>query len=52
MERHSFTIVQWCKNMNVVQVAAGNELSMLLTDEGDVYTSGYNDMGNTQFSQS
>lgn len=35
--------------MNVVQVAAGNEHSLILIDNGDVYSSGYNETGNTQF---
>jgi alpha-tubulin suppressor-like RCC1 family protein len=47
IERHVFTLVDSCKNFNVVQVAAGNEHSLILIDTGDVYSSGYNEMGNT-----
>lgn len=47
IERHVFTLVDSCKTLNVVQVAAGNEHSLILTENGDVYSSGYNEMGNT-----
>ena len=33
------------QSLRVVQVAAGNEHTALLTDQGDVYTCGYNDSG-------
>eukprot|EP00347_Sterkiella_histriomuscorum_P015743 403355850 len=33
--------------MNVIQVAAGNEHTLILTDCGDVYSGGYNEMGNS-----
>ena len=42
-ERHYFTLVESCKSLNVIQVAAGNEHSLILTDSGEVYSSGYND---------
>ena len=42
-----FTLVDSCKGLNTVQVAAGNEHSLILTDSGDVYSSGYNEMGNS-----
>jgi len=45
IERHVFTLVDSCKNLNVIQVAAGNEHSLILTENGDVYSSGYNEMG-------
>ena len=41
-----FTLVESCRALNVVQVAAGNEHSLVLTEQGDVYSSGYNEMGN------
>lgn len=44
-----FTIVESSKALNVIQVAAGNELSLILTENGDVYSSGYNEMGSSQF---
>ena len=45
IERHVFTLVESCKNMLVTQVCAGNEHSLILTEKGDVYSSGYNEMG-------
>jgi len=46
IERHVFTLVESCKGLNVVQVAAGNEHSLILNDCGEVFSSGYNEMGN------
>ena len=45
-----FTLVESCKHLSVVQVAAGNEHSLVLTENGDVYSSGYNEMGGTNSS--
>ena len=52
IERHVFTLVESCKNLSVVQVAAGNEHSLILLDNSSVYSSGYNEMGNSQISSS
>jgi len=36
----------------VIQVAAGNEHTIILTDSGDVFSSGYNDMGQQNYQNS
>ena len=51
-ERHVPTLVEFCTQLSVTQVAAGNELTLILTDNGDVYSSGYNEAGNSQFATS
>lgn len=43
--RSLFKRVDSFQGKNVVQVAAGNEHTVLLTESGAVYTSGYNDNG-------
>jgi alpha-tubulin suppressor-like RCC1 family protein len=53
IERHFFTLVEQCKTMSpVIQVVAGNEHTIILTDNGDVFSSGYNDMGSSNYQQS
>ena len=44
-ERLVPTIVNACENLNVVAVAAGNELTIILTDSGEVYSCGFNENG-------
>lgn len=43
VERHTFSLVTQIKDlkMKVKQIAAGNELTLILTDQGDVWYSGY-----------
>ncbi len=40
-ERNEPTIVQMTSDLQVAQVAAGNELSLFLTEEGEVYMCGF-----------
>lgn len=44
-EQQSPMLVQVCSNMRVTQVAAGNELTLVLLENGNVYCSGYHDIG-------
>ena len=44
VERHIFTLVEACTQFNVTQVAAGNEHTLILTESGDLYSSGYNEI--------
>ena len=44
-ERHSPTLVEFCKSKVVIQVVAGNEHTAILCSDGNVYTCGYNDSG-------
>ena len=45
VERHVFTQVDACAHLPaVVQVAAGNEHTLILTENGDLYSSGYNEV--------
>eukprot|EP00742_Colponemidia_sp_Colp-10_P002990 GILJ01003191.1.p1 GENE.GILJ01003191.1~~GILJ01003191.1.p1 ORF type:complete len:574 (+),score=72.27 GILJ01003191.1:35-1756(+) len=44
-ERHIPTLVDFCQGKNIVQVVAGNEHTLVLTDTGEVYSAGYNDSG-------
>lgn len=44
-ERMIPTLVDNCNNMSVVAVAAGNELTLVLTESGEVYSSGFNEPG-------
>jgi len=46
LERHVFTLVEACSQLPspVVQVAAGNEHTLILTECGDLYSSGYNEI--------
>ena len=44
-ELHVPTRIEQCVGMNVVHVAAGNEHSAVLCENGDVFTCGYNDSG-------
>lgn len=41
VERHVFTLVEACSQIPVIQVAAGNEHTLILTESGDLYSSGY-----------
>ena len=47
-ERHSFKMVQQIldKGLSVKQVAAGNEISLVLTHGGEVWYSGYSELNN------
>ena len=45
IERHAPTLVAFCTGRGVVQVAAGNEHTVVLCDDGAVYCCGYNDSG-------
>ena len=44
-EQSTPSLVQACINLNVIQVAAGNELTLVLLDNGNVFCSGYHDIG-------
>ena len=44
-ERLVPTLVEDCKDMNIISIAAGNELTLVLTDSGEVYSSGFNEPG-------
>ncbi|CAI2364429.1 unnamed protein product [Moneuplotes crassus] len=44
-ERLVPTLVENCKDMNIISVAAGNELTLVLTESGQVYSSGFNEPG-------
>lgn len=44
-ERHSPTQVKFFDNLNVTQIAAGNEHIAVLTRQGEVYTVGFNGSG-------
>ena len=46
-ERLVPTLVETCSNLNVVSIAAGNELTIILTDSGEVYSWGFNENGTT-----
>jgi alpha-tubulin suppressor-like RCC1 family protein len=51
VERHVFTLVEACQQLNVLQVAAGNEHTLILTDNGDLFSSGYNEIASSAASQ-
>jgi RCC1 and BTB domain-containing protein len=44
-ERLTPTLVEGCKDMSIISVAAGNELTLVLTDSGEVHLSGFNEPG-------
>ena len=46
-ERHVFTLVEACNHFQAVSVAAGNEHTLILTENGDLYSSGYNEITTT-----
>jgi len=50
VERHVFTLVEACNQLPVVQVAAGNEHTLILTEGGDLYSSGYNEIASSSAS--
>ena len=39
-----FTLVEACTHLHVMQVAAGNEHTLILSENGDLYSSGYNEI--------
>ena len=47
VERHVFTMVEACNHLPVIQVAAGNEHTLILTENGDLYSSGYNEIASS-----
>ena len=46
-ERSTPTLVKFCKELNVMQIAAGNELTLFVTESGEVFSSGYHESGNS-----
>jgi len=45
LSRHSHSEVLHLRDIDVIQVAAGNEHTVVLTSDGQIYSAGYNDNG-------